>query len=74
MEMSSLQFKELYLLIAPERFHFLKFILEGYDGLAILSSVNGKTGVVRLRYPFESEILLFNLMSNIAAKINRYKQ
>jgi len=72
--MSSLQFKELYLLIAPERFHFLKFILEGYDGLAILSSVNGRTGIARIRYPLESETLLFSLLSNIAAKINRYFQ
>lgn len=72
--MSSPQLKELYLLIAPERFHFLKFILEGYDGLAILSSVNGKTGVVRLRYPLENETLLFDLISDISVKINRYAQ
>ena len=64
--------KELYLGIAPSRFHFLKFILEGYDGLTMLSSVNGKSGVVCLRYPVESERILFDLISNLAVKISRY--
>lgn len=66
-------FKELFLCIAPARFHFLKFILEGYDGLAILSSVDGKIGTVRLRYPAESESLLFELLSALAAGVSKYK-
>jgi hypothetical protein len=65
-------FREIYLGIAPDRFHFLKFILEGYDGLAILSSVDGKMGTVRLRYPAESEPLLFELLSALAPGLNRY--
>ncbi|MBU0663167.1 MAG: DUF4911 domain-containing protein [Proteobacteria bacterium] len=65
-------FKELYLAIAPARFHFLKSILEGYDGLAILSSVDGKKGTVRLRYPPESEVLLFDILSVLAPGLNRY--
>ena len=67
-------FKELYLAIAPSRFHFLKSILEGYDGLAILSSVDGKKGTVLLRYPPESESLLFGLLSALAPGLNRYAQ
>ena len=65
-------FKELYLSIAPDRFHFLKSILEGYDGLAIISSVDGKKGTLRLRYPHKSEILLFDLLSDLAPGLNRY--
>ncbi|MBV5307568.1 MAG: DUF4911 domain-containing protein [Desulfobulbaceae bacterium] len=65
-------FKELYLGIAPSRFHFLKFILEGYDGLTMLSSVNGKTGIVCLRYPVGSERTLFELLSSLAKKISKY--
>ena len=65
-------FKELYLGIAPARFNFLKSILEGYDGLAILSSVDGKIGTVRLRYPAESESLLFELLSALAPGLNKY--
>ncbi len=68
----ALQFRQLYLGIAPHRFHFLKFILEGYDGLAILSSVDGKTGTVRLRYPVEAEGLLFEVLSALAPGLNKY--
>jgi hypothetical protein len=72
--MDAPKFRELYLGIAPGRFHFLKFILEGYDGLAILSSVDGKMGTVRLRYPVESEPLLFELLSALAHGLSRYAQ
>ncbi len=65
-------FQELYLTIAPSRFHFLKFILEGYDGLTMLSSVDGKHGIVCLRYPVDSEGILFSLLSILSAKISRY--
>ncbi|MBA3005951.1 MAG: DUF4911 domain-containing protein [Proteobacteria bacterium] len=65
-------FKELYLAIAPSRFNFLKSILEGYDGLAVLSSIDGKKGAVRLRYPPESEPLLFEILSALAPGLNRY--
>ena len=39
--------------IRPERIHFLKFILEGYDGLAVLSTVDAGQGLVEIRYPPE---------------------
>jgi hypothetical protein len=48
MECSCLQ-----LAINPERIHFLKFILEGYDGMAIQSTVNAKSGIIEIRYPPE---------------------
>jgi hypothetical protein len=70
--MDAPEFKELYLGIAPGRFHFLKSILEGYDGLATLSSVDGKIGTVRLRYPAESEALLFELLSALAPGLSKY--
>ncbi len=65
-------FRDLYLGIIPGRFHFLKSILEGYDSLAILSSVDGKIGTVRLRYPAESEVLLFELLSALAPGLSKY--
>jgi hypothetical protein len=65
-------FQELYLNIAPSRFHYLKFILEGYDGLTILSSVDGKHGLVCLRYPVDSERILFTLLSSLSPQISRY--
>lgn len=38
------------LVINPAKIAFLRFILEGYDGLATLSTLDEKTGLVILRY------------------------
>jgi hypothetical protein len=72
MKNESRQLKELFLCIAPARFYFLKNILEGYDGLACLSSLDGKLGTARLRYPADSETVLFDLLSFLAKDINPY--
>lgn len=67
----SSQLIPLFLRISPDRFHFLKFILEGYDNLAILSSVDSREGIVVVRYsPGHSEEL-FTLLSFIAPQLNR---
>jgi hypothetical protein len=65
-ESSSIQLK-----ISPDRIHFLKFILEGYDGLAILSTVNARQGIVELRYPPEAESELAALLTEINTEIIR---
>lgn len=59
----------LYLLIDPAKFHILKFVLEGYDNLAMISSVNARQGVVRLRYTAEMTGELFALLRAIAPSI-----
>ncbi len=41
----------LELSIAPSRIAFWKFILEGYDGMAVLSTLDGKDGRILLRFP-----------------------
>ncbi|MGI9571287.1 MAG: DUF4911 domain-containing protein [Desulfobulbia bacterium] len=61
---------ELILRIAPDRFHFLKFILEGYDNMAILSSLNSKVGVVVIRYPASLAKDIFALLASIGKKIS----
>jgi hypothetical protein len=40
---------EWYLLIRPEKISWLRFILEGYDGLAILTTLSAEKGLVRLQ-------------------------
>lgn len=40
---------ECYLLIRAEKISWLRFVLEGYDGLAILTTISSKTGLVRLQ-------------------------
>lgn len=61
----------LRLKISPERIHFLKFILEGYDGLALLSTENAEKGLVEIRYPPESECDLIELLQSIALQLKK---
>jgi len=62
----------LQLQILPERIHFLKFILEGYDGLAILSTESAEHGIVTIRYPSENEGDLKNLLKSIESQIKKF--
>ena len=59
----------LHLKISPDRIHYLKFILEGYDNLAILSTVNARQGLVEIRYPPENKKDLRYLLSEITSDI-----
>jgi len=61
--------KQLRLCIAPDRIHFLKFILEAYDGLAVLSTIDRHDGMVELRYPQESETDIRTLLDDLRTKI-----
>jgi len=62
--------EQLVLRIAPDKFHFLKFILEGYDNMAILSSLNSKEGLVIIRYPNNLTADLFSLLENISTELS----
>ena len=64
-----MKLQHIYLNIASERYHYLKFILEGYDGLAILSTVPGKEGCVAIRFPKQLAKDLFTLLESIAGSI-----
>lgn len=65
--------EELFLQIRTDKFYFLKFILEGYDGLAILSSSGIRKSLVRIRFPKERRAELFGLLSSIAVQLNSFK-
>jgi hypothetical protein len=60
---------EITLRINPERIYFVKFILEGYDGLALQSTVEAKQGIIKICYPEEVqtdvELLLKELEPSI---------
>ncbi len=62
--------EKLILRIAPDKFHYLKFILEGYDNMAILSSLSPKEGLVIVRYPENLSKDLFNLLSCLGTKLS----
>ncbi|MCP3931650.1 MAG: DUF4911 domain-containing protein [Bacteroidetes bacterium] len=67
-----MKFEKLYCRINPKQFHFLKFILEGYDGLATLSSYDIKKGLVVLRYSYERRIDVIHLLSYLAQRLSPY--
>lgn len=71
-----LQSEELYLRISPSRFHYLKNLLEGYDGLAILSSLDMKRGIVRLKFSLENRKDVLSFLNAEAENIKQhtYKQ
>ncbi len=71
--MSPKNLEVLYLQIRTDKFYFLKFILEAYDGLAILSSSGIRKDIVLLRYPEEIRHDLFGLLSELAVKLNPYR-
>ena len=55
--------------ISPDKIHYLKFILEGYDNLATLSTINARQGLVAIRYLPESERDLTDLLAEITSDI-----
>lgn len=60
-----------YYRITPDRFHYLKFILEGYDNLAVLSMISAKSGIVRLKCSRESLAELIELLAAVSQDIKR---
>ena len=61
--------KKLYLRISSSRIAYLRFILEGYDGLAMLSTIDAGHGIVLIRYPHFSEKDIFDLLSDLAPQL-----
>ena len=51
-----------YLRIRPERISLFRFLLEGYDGLAVLSTMDAKDGLVRLIVPESRYTELWKLL------------
>ncbi len=68
-----MQLNNLYLQIRRDKFYYLKFLLEGYDGLAILSSSGIRKDIVLIRYPDEQKRNLFALLASIADVLNTYR-
>jgi hypothetical protein len=51
-----------YLRVRPERIALFRFLLEGYDGLAVLSTMDAKDGLVRLIVPESRYTELWRLL------------
>jgi hypothetical protein len=55
--------------IASSRTHYLKFILEGYDGLATLSTLDPDQGLVRLRFSAEMKNEVLDLLRDLEPQL-----
>ena len=70
---NAVNLETLYIRIRTDKFYYLKFILEAYDGLGILSSSGIHKEIVLLRYPAEQRANLFGMLSSIAEILNPYR-
>jgi len=61
---------EITLCINPERIYFVKFILEGYDGLAIMSTIDREQGIIKIYCPNEVRTDLERLLKELAPSID----
>ncbi|MFA6899763.1 MAG: DUF4911 domain-containing protein [Desulfurivibrionaceae bacterium] len=55
--------------IDPEQIYFLKFILEAYDNLTIMSTVDRIDGVMELKYPPELEEDVKGVLQSMAQRL-----
>ncbi len=58
--------RQVFLRIRPEKISWLKFILEGYDGLATISTVRVEGGLVALYAPDSRYNELMLLLEDLA--------
>ncbi|NTV12614.1 MAG: DUF4911 domain-containing protein [Desulfobulbaceae bacterium] len=59
----------LYALVEPSRIAFVKFIIEAYDGLAILSTIDSQSGRISLRCPEAAVEELTSLLCSLGVEI-----
>ena len=55
--------------IAPRRIGYLKFILEGYDSMALVTTVNAQEGMVVIRYSPTFHIELMAIIDDLSPLI-----
>ena len=71
-ETREMNLESLFLRIRPGEFHFLKSVLEGYDGLALLSNYDIRKGLVVLRFPGEMRREVFGLLGSLAHRLTPF--
>lgn len=58
-----------YYQLASRDLVYMKFILEAYEGLSTMSTVDGKRGIVRVQYPLPFAGDMGALMEALSAEI-----
>lgn len=68
-KLAELEFLTIYLRIAPCRIHFLLFILQGYDGLATITTLSPQEGLVVVKFSETVQNDLFILLNKMASTL-----
>ncbi len=68
----ALRLVSLFCTIRPARIVWLRHILEGYDNLALLSTISAEKGLVRIQTPSSSYLELMLLMETLAPSLSPY--
>lgn len=58
-----------YYQLASRDMVYMKFILEAYEGLSTMSTIDGKRGIVRVNYPLPFAGDMAALMEALSAEI-----
>ena len=58
-----------YYQLAGRDMVYMKFILEAYEGLSTMSTIDGKRGIVRVAYPLPFALDMARLMEALATEI-----
>lgn len=58
-----------YYLLANRDLVYMKFILEAYEGLSTMSTIDGKKAIVRVNYPVPFADDIASLMAALATEI-----
>jgi len=59
-----------FLKIRTDRISLFRFILEGYDGLAVLSTIDAQQGLVRLIVPQSRYVELWQLLDAVCGDLH----
>jgi hypothetical protein len=63
----AVNFQDIYIRVAPKKIALLKFIVEGYHGLAQVTTVDRHNGLVMLVVPLTRTGEIWRLLENISS-------
>lgn len=63
--------EQLFLHISPGKFHILKFILEGYDNIGLVSSYRIDKGIILLRYSKDFGREVMELLASLSPLLRK---
>jgi len=64
--------QKIFLRILPAKIGWFKFILEGYDGLAVLTTVDRSIGLVSVSFHSSSASEMFSLLTALCGDLSPY--